>query len=75
MAGTVMSIMVLAIIALLIGAGYLFRRGIYQRRALLMVLLAIIIAVNIALWTIPVSTGESLAKHAPQGPSDTPDGP
>lgn len=72
MAGTVMSIMVLAIIALLAGAVYLWRRGIYRKRALLMVLLAGVIAANVALWTVPVSTGETLASAA--GPSAT-DGP
>ena len=74
MAGTVMSIMVLAIIALLAGAAYLWRRGIYRNRALLMVLLAAVIAANIALWTVPVSTGETLASQASSGPSPT-DGP
>lgn len=75
MAGTVMSIMVLAIIALLAGAAYLWRRELYKRRALLMVLLAVVIAVNIALWTVPVTTGESLADRASQGPSGSADGP
>jgi len=74
MAGTVMSIMVLAIIALLAGAAYLWRRGLYKRRALLMVVLAAVIAANLALWTVPVSTGETLAGRAAAGPSGT-DGP
>lgn len=75
MAGTVMSIMVLAIIALLAGAAYLWRRGLYKGRALLMVVLAVVIAVNIALWTVPVSTGDTLANRASQGPSANADGP
>lgn len=74
MADAAMSIMVLAIIVLLAGAAYLWRRGLYKRRALLMVLLAAVIAVNVALWTVPVSTGETLAGRASEGPSAT-DGP
>ena len=69
MAATVLSLMVLTAIALLAGAVYLWRRGVYKRRALLMVLLAAVIAANIALWTVPGSTGETLMGAVPPEPS------
>ena len=65
MAATVLSLMVLTIVALLAGAVYLWRQGRNRRRALLMLLLAAVIAANVALWTLPGSTGDTLVHDAP----------
>ncbi len=57
MLATVLSILVLATIALLIGAVYLWRKGGHGKQAALMVLLAAIAATNVAIWTVPTSEG------------------
>ena len=53
----VLSIMMLAAIGLLLGAFFLWRKGGPTKQVLLMVLLAIIAAVNVGLWTIPDAEG------------------
>lgn len=59
-----LSLLVLAILALLGGAYALFRRGM-KRQAWLMLILAAVMALNVAIWTIPSDSGESLATAAP----------
>lgn len=54
----VLSILVLAAIALLLGAAYLWRRG-ERQRPLLMLVLAFIMAANVAIWTMPTKGGEA----------------
>ena len=49
----VLSILVLACIALVFGAVALLRRGGSRKQAGLMLLLALIMAVNVAIWTLP----------------------
>ena len=55
--------MVLATLALLAGAVWLWRKGGSRKQIALMLLLAAIIAGNIALWTIPDSSGKSPLEH------------
>lgn len=55
-----LSLLVLAMLALLGGAYVLFRRGM-KRQAWLMLILAAVMALNVAIWTIPSDSGESLA--------------
>ena len=55
----VLSIVMLAAIALLIGAFVLWRRTGDAKKAMLMVLLAIIAAMNVAIWTVPDNSGEA----------------
>lgn len=57
MTDIVLSIMVLAAIALLFGAFFAFRRTGDRRQALLMVILALVAIVNVAIWTIPDDEG------------------
>ena len=64
MLATVMSIMVLAAIILLLGAFALWRRGGPRKQVGLMVLLAAIIATNVAIWAIPDPQGRSLIGEA-----------
>lgn len=54
----VLSILVLAAIALLLGAAYLWQRG-ERQRPLLMLVLAVIMAANVAIWTLPTKGGEA----------------
>lgn len=55
----VLSIVMLAALALLAGAVVLWRRTGDTRKALLMAFLAIIAALNVAIWTVPDSSGEA----------------
>lgn len=55
----VLSILVMAAIALVVGAYYLWRKGAPAARVLLMLLLAAIMAVNVAIWTLPDATGDA----------------
>ncbi len=60
----VLSIMVLCAIALLAGAAWLWRRKQNLKQAGLMALLAFIMLVNVAIWTIPTDAGTALADSA-----------
>ena len=55
----VLSILVLAAFALVAGAYLLWRRCAPVTRVLLMLLLAAIMAVNVAIWTLPDATGDA----------------
>lgn len=66
-----LSLLVLSSIALSLGAIALWRRKGYRRQAVLMLVLAAIMAGNVALWVVPVKdgrtlTGSSDTKKAPQ---------
>lgn len=61
-----LSLLVLTSIALVGGAYVLFRRG-KRRQAWLMVGLAVVMALNVAIWTVPTTGGESLKTAVPQG--------
>ena len=58
-----LSLVVLAAVALVAGAIFLYRKG-KHKQAGLMVLLAVIMALNVAIWTIPTPGGDSLANAA-----------
>jgi len=62
----VLSVMVLAAIALVIGAVVLWRRGGRTRQVSLMLLLAAIIAGNLALWLVPYDGGQAPVSVAPR---------
>ena len=59
MLDTVLSIVVLAAIALFAGAYFLWRRTGNGKNALLMVLLGLVALVNVAIWTVPTADGEA----------------
>ncbi|MFM5923744.1 MAG: hypothetical protein ACKOPG_06120 [Novosphingobium sp.] len=61
---TVLSVMVLAVIALVLGAIAMWRRGGQRKQVWLMLLLAAIVAGNLAIWVLPDSSGQSLAGQA-----------
>lgn len=55
----VLSIVMLAVIALVIGAIALWRRGGSRRQIALMLVLAAIMAGNVAIWTWPSAGGQA----------------
>ena len=61
---TVLSILMLATIALLVGGIVLLRKGGYRKQAILMLVLAAIFAANVAIWTVPYKGGEAPAEKA-----------
>jgi hypothetical protein len=63
-----LSLLVLTSFALLGGAYVLFRRG-KRRQAGLMFLLAVVMALNVAIWTWPTRDGQSLSTAVPQEPA------
>jgi hypothetical protein len=54
-----LSLVVLTAIALILGSIVLFRRPGYRKQAILMLVLAGVMAINVAIWTLPNSDGES----------------
>ena len=64
MIDTALSLMMLAVIALIGGGIFLLRRGGMQKQALLMLILAAILAGNIGIWSIPDKQGQSLQSKA-----------
>ncbi len=62
-----LSLLMLATIALLGGAVFLFRRG-ERKRPVLMVTLAAVMIVNLIIWTLPDKSGGTLASGVAAGP-------
>ena len=50
---TVLSILMLAAVALVAGAVYLWRRGASRLQVALMLVMALVMAINVAIWTLP----------------------
>lgn len=63
-----LSLLVLCSIGLAIGAWFMFRRG-ARKQGWLMLVLAAIMVLNVAIWTVPMESGsvpsEALATQAP----------
>lgn len=66
---TVLSILMLAALALLAGAYLLWRRQGLVRQVWLMILLAGIVLMNIAIWTVPLSDGTAPVERAAAPPT------
>lgn len=64
--GVVLSLLVLGAIVMVIGAFALWRRGGSRKQVALMLLLAVIMAVNVAIWTLPDASGNSPLASAPK---------
>lgn len=56
---TILSVLVIAGIALIVGAWMLYRRGAPKLRVALMLIAALILFANVAIWTVPLANGES----------------
>ena len=61
---TALSLLMLAAVALLGGAAYLWRARDERQRPLLMLLLALVMLVNVGIWTLPDASGEAPAKKS-----------
>ncbi len=59
----VLSLVMLAALALLAGAWFLHRRGGPRRQVILMVVLVVIAAVNVAIWIVPTPDGRVPAEQ------------
>ena len=55
----VLSVVVLAAVALLAGAVWLWRKGGATKQASLMLLLALVMIANVLIWTVPDGSGEA----------------
>ena len=55
--GTVLSILMLACLALLIGAFVFYRRRGLVKQVWLMTVLAVVLAINVAIWVVPSDGG------------------
>lgn len=64
---TVLSILVLAAIALVVGAAIMWRKGAPRRRIALMLILAVVMLVNVGIWTLPDASGEAPLERIPDG--------
>lgn len=60
----ILSLVMLAAFALVGGAIYLWRRGDARKQALLMLVLAAVMAANLAIWLVPDSDGADLLDRA-----------
>ena len=63
---TALSLLVLTAAALVLGAAWLWRRGGSRQQVVLMLVLAAILAANVAIWTLPAPGSESLVAKADQ---------
>jgi len=63
---TALSLMMFAVVALTVGAIYLLRRGGAGKQAALMLVLAVVIAGNVAIWSLPDANGAAPMTQAPK---------
>lgn len=66
MAGTILSILMLAGVALTFGGLYLIVRLRDRKRGALMLAAAVVMFFNVAIWIVPTATGESLSTTGEQ---------
>lgn len=65
---TILSVVVLAAIALIGGAIFLWRRDGLKKHVWLMLLLAAVMIGNVLIWTLPDASGEAPVDRAVAGP-------
>jgi hypothetical protein len=64
---TILSVVVLAAVVLIAGAIWLWRRGGAQKQVWLMLLLAVVMIVNVLIWTVPDKDGTAPLDRAAEG--------
>lgn len=62
----VLSLLMLAGIALLLGSFYLFRKGEDRKKALLMLVASLVMFGNLAIWLIPNPDGTTITSEQPK---------
>jgi len=65
---TVLSLLTLAVLLMLLGATLQWRRG-ERRKAMLLVILALVAGINVAIWTVPYDSGEAPVARADEQPA------
>lgn len=60
-----LSLTVFVAIALVAGAAYVWRNRGLKKQAVLMLVLAAVLAINVAIWTLPNRQGETLYGATP----------
>ncbi|MEQ1498989.1 MAG: hypothetical protein ABL914_10045 [Novosphingobium sp.] len=65
-ADTVLSLLALLGLALVLGAAALWRRQGFGKQTTLMLILAAVIAANIAIWVSPGASGKALVSEGPK---------
>ncbi|MCZ8325164.1 MAG: hypothetical protein O9283_07860 [Sphingomonadaceae bacterium] len=65
---TVLALLMLAVLVLGAGAVLQWRRG-DRRKAMLLVILALVAALNVGIWTIPDASGEAPVTKAAETPT------
>ena len=65
-ADTVLSLLMLLCLALVLGAAALWRRQGLNKQVVLMLVLAAVVAANIAIWVTPGKDGKTLVSEAPK---------
>jgi hypothetical protein len=63
---TIVSIMMLAAFALVAGAISLWRRGASRLQIALMLVVALVIVANVAIWIVPVGENTPLMQQVPR---------
>jgi hypothetical protein len=63
---TALSLAVFVAIALVAGAVYVWRNRGLKKQAMLMLVLAAVLAINVAIWTLPTPQGETLYGATPE---------
>ena len=63
----ILSVLVLIAIALVGGAIVLWRRGEARKQAVLMLVLAVVMFVNVLIWALPQSSGTAPMDRAAEG--------
>jgi len=63
---TALSLAMLMVIALPLGAFVLWRKGGSRKQVVLMLVLAVILAANVAIWVIPTNNGAALVTQQPR---------
>lgn len=63
---TIISIMMLAALALTLGAISLWRRGASRRQFALMLVVALVIVANVVLWTMPIGDSAPPIQQVPR---------
>lgn len=65
---TVLSLLTLAVLLMLAGAVLQWRRGEW-RKAVLLVILALVAGINVAIWTVPYDSGQAPVVRAGDQPA------